>query len=42
VKGILFVNRKLTRTDPAIIDVMPTVLEALGIVPEDVDGRPFL
>ena len=43
VKGILFVNRKLTRQDPAIIDVMPTVLEALGIaVPADVDGRPFL
>ena len=43
VKGILFVNRKLTRRDPAIIDVMPTVLEALGIaVPDDVDGRPFL
>jgi len=43
VKGILFVNRKLSRQDPAIIDVMPTVLQALGIaVPDDVDGRPFL
>jgi predicted AlkP superfamily phosphohydrolase/phosphomutase len=43
VKGILFVNRKLTRSDPAIIDVMPTVLKEMGItIPGDVDGRPFL
>jgi predicted AlkP superfamily phosphohydrolase/phosphomutase len=43
VKGILFVNRRLTRADPHIVDVMPTVLRELGIdVPADVDGRPLL
>jgi predicted AlkP superfamily phosphohydrolase/phosphomutase len=43
VKGILFVNRKLARTDVNIVDVMPTILGAMGItIPEDVDGRPFL
>jgi len=43
VKGILFVNRKLSRQDLNIVDVMPTVLQEMGIaIPADVDGRPFL
>ncbi|HET6372885.1 MAG TPA: alkaline phosphatase family protein [Candidatus Polarisedimenticolia bacterium] len=43
VQGILFVNRKLSRTDVNIVDVMPTVLKAMDIsVPADVDGKPFL
>jgi len=43
VKGILFVNRKLSRQDLNIVDVMPTVLQEMGIaIPTDVDGRPFL
>jgi predicted AlkP superfamily phosphohydrolase/phosphomutase len=43
VKGILFVNRKLTREDLNIVDVLPTVLKEMAIaIPDDVDGRPFL
>jgi predicted AlkP superfamily phosphohydrolase/phosphomutase len=43
VKGILFVNRRLTRDDVNIVDVMPTILKEMGIeIPGDVDGRPFL
>jgi predicted AlkP superfamily phosphohydrolase/phosphomutase len=43
VKGILFVNRRLNRSDPHIVDVMPTVLKAMGVeVPPDVDGKPLL
>ncbi|MGH9870635.1 MAG: alkaline phosphatase family protein [Candidatus Polarisedimenticolia bacterium] len=43
VKGILFVNRPITRDGLNIVDVMPTVLKAMEIeIPEDVDGRPFL
>ncbi len=43
VEGILFVNRPVTRDRLDIVDVMPTVLDQLGIpVPGDVDGKPFL
>ena len=43
VKGILFVNRPINRTDIKIIDIMPTVLSEMGLpVPDDVDGVPFL
>jgi len=43
VKGILFVNRKITRQEIDIVDVMPTVLQQMGIpLPSDLDGRPFL
>ena len=43
VKGILFVNRPLTREEIAIVDIMPTILQAMEIpVPADVDGKPFL
>jgi predicted AlkP superfamily phosphohydrolase/phosphomutase len=41
VRGILFCNRKLTRTDPAMIDIAPSVLKALGVpVPAAMDGKP--
>ena len=43
VRGILFVNRKLAKTDPAMIDVAPTVLKALGLeIPKTMDGKPLL
>ena len=42
VPGILFSNRKLARSDPAIVDVFPSVLQALGLPPvEGIDGRNF-
>ncbi len=43
VRGILFSNRKLTRDDPAMIDIAPTVLKALGLpIPPEMDGKPLL
>jgi len=43
VRGILFSNRKLGRDDPAMIDIAPTVLKALGLpIPADMDGKPLL
>ncbi|HEX9638412.1 MAG TPA: alkaline phosphatase family protein [Acidobacteriota bacterium] len=40
VRGIFFANRKFTRTDPHIMDLMPTILEALGVeVPAGLDGK---
>jgi predicted AlkP superfamily phosphohydrolase/phosphomutase len=43
VKGILFVNRPITRQEIDIVDIMPTILKAMEIpVPADVDGKPFL
>ena len=43
VRGIFFSNRKLTRDDPAMIDIAPTVLKALGIpIPPEMDGKPLL
>ncbi len=43
VKGILFMNRPMARTDPHIVDLLPTVLSALKIsIPTDVDGKPLL
>lgn len=42
VRGILFANRKMTRTDPAMIDIAPTVLRALGVeIPQAMDGKPL-
>ncbi|HZE89090.1 MAG TPA: alkaline phosphatase family protein, partial [Verrucomicrobiae bacterium] len=42
VKGILFVNRKLSRTDPHIMDIFPTVLKAYDApIPDVVDGHPL-
>ena len=43
VKGILFANRKINTASPRMVDLMPTVLKALGIpVPAEVDGKPLL
>jgi bisphosphoglycerate-independent phosphoglycerate mutase (AlkP superfamily) len=40
VKGILFANRKLSGDGAEIVDMAPTILEALGLrVPEGLDGR---
>jgi predicted AlkP superfamily phosphohydrolase/phosphomutase len=40
VHGILFSNRKLNRDDPAMIDIAPTVLHALGVaIPAAMDGK---
>jgi predicted AlkP superfamily phosphohydrolase/phosphomutase len=42
VRGILFANRKLAKGDPAMIDLAPTVLQALGLpVPREMDGKPL-
>ncbi len=39
VPGILFVNRKITATNPQIIDIAPTILDVLGLaVPDEIDG----
>jgi predicted AlkP superfamily phosphohydrolase/phosphomutase len=43
VRGILFMNRKLQKGDPAMIDIAPTVLKSLGLeVPPEMDGKPLL
>ena len=42
VHGILFSNRKLLRNDPAMIDIAPSVLRALGVeLPPVMDGKPL-
>jgi predicted AlkP superfamily phosphohydrolase/phosphomutase len=43
VRGILFMNRKMTAEHPHIMDVFPTVLQVFGeTVPQGVDGHPLL
>lgn len=43
VRGIFFVNRKINTDTPRIIDIMPTVLEVLGLEsPPEVDGRSLM
>jgi predicted AlkP superfamily phosphohydrolase/phosphomutase len=43
VRGILFSSRKVTRADPAMIDIAPTILKFLGVpIPPDMDGKPLL
>jgi predicted AlkP superfamily phosphohydrolase/phosphomutase len=40
VRGVFFVNRKINTTEPRMIDLMPTVLHALGLSPPpEVQGR---
>jgi hypothetical protein len=40
VRGVLFSNRTFARTDPAMIDLAPTVLKALGVaIPDEMDGK---
>jgi predicted AlkP superfamily phosphohydrolase/phosphomutase len=42
VKGILFTNRKISKPDPHIMDIFPTILKAYGEPISDVvDGRPL-
>ncbi len=42
VRGIFFVNRKLARPNPAMVDVAPSVLKALGVEPPaEMDGTPL-
>jgi predicted AlkP superfamily phosphohydrolase/phosphomutase len=40
VQGIFFANRKFDASAPSIMDLMPTILNALGVaVPTGVDGK---
>lgn len=40
VKGILFSNAKIVRTDPGIVDLSPSILSLLKMkAPEGIDGR---
>jgi predicted AlkP superfamily phosphohydrolase/phosphomutase len=42
VKGIFFSSRKFDGADPAMADVAPTILKALGLpIPSEVDGKPL-
>jgi predicted AlkP superfamily phosphohydrolase/phosphomutase len=42
VKGIFFSNRKIDRPNPAMVDLAPTVLKALGLTPPSAtDGTPL-
>jgi predicted AlkP superfamily phosphohydrolase/phosphomutase len=42
VRGVFFSNRKLAKVDPAMIDIAPSVLQALGLtVPREMDGKPL-
>ncbi len=40
IPGILFANRKLSATDPRLIDIAPTILDAFGVIrPAHMTGR---
>jgi predicted AlkP superfamily phosphohydrolase/phosphomutase len=42
VRGIFLSSRKISTDSPRMIDVMPSVLRALGIdIPAEVDGKPL-
>ncbi len=42
VPGILFSNRALRTDTPRMVDMMPTIVQALGLdVPEGLDGEPL-
>lgn len=42
VHGIFFCSKKITRSDPAMVDIAPTVLKALGLPPPpQTDGTPL-
>jgi predicted AlkP superfamily phosphohydrolase/phosphomutase len=42
VPGVILTNRKISKKDPALIDVGPTILSIFGIqVPEQMDGEPI-
>jgi len=43
VPGMLFCNRPIDATQPAIVDIAPTVLDLFGVpVPPHLDGQPFM
>ncbi len=43
VPGILFSNRPISSAAPRMIDMMPTIMRALGLeLPEGLDGEPLL
>jgi hypothetical protein len=43
VPGVLFCSRPVTREEPGIVDMAPTVLDLFGLpVPSYMDGTPFL
>jgi predicted AlkP superfamily phosphohydrolase/phosphomutase len=40
VPGVFFSNRRITRKDPGIVDIAPSVLDVFGIgIPEYMDGK---
>jgi bisphosphoglycerate-independent phosphoglycerate mutase (AlkP superfamily) len=42
VRGVFFCSRKINTSEPRMVDLMPTVLKALGVaVPPEVDGKPL-
>lgn len=43
IPGVLFLNIKLNEESATQVDVVPTILDALGIeIPEEIDGRSLL
>jgi predicted AlkP superfamily phosphohydrolase/phosphomutase len=40
--GVLIANRRISGTDPSIMDIAPTVLKYFGVqIPGDIDGKPL-
>ena len=43
VPGVVFANRRISRDDPALVDVAPTILDLFGITPpRHMQGRSFI
>ncbi len=42
VPGILLTNFTMTRDNPALIDIAPTVLSCFGMSAEDMEGKPLI
>ena len=41
--GVLFLNRKIGREKPHIMDLSPTILKLLEVpLPKDLDGQPLM
>ena len=41
--GVLFLNRKIARDKPHIMDLSPTILKLLEVaLPKDLDGQPLM
>lgn len=42
VPGVILSNKKITKPDPALVDVAPSVLKAMGVpIPSDMVGKPI-